>query len=219
MGSDVYTQLDHTWYCASPQKLLARSRLYFTSKWTMILVPSPSQSRAVASRHWPALTMPQTTWEIHTLALRRTLTTQRRGTLGWTQTRPRHFRVAHCHGLPALLSLAMYQRLIPCMGVGSQLQVGSLPSSKKRSKQVCLAQLRRTRYKPTLTMRRREACICASISLEIHAQWMLPWRSMREQSAHGDRATISMSLSCLVAIYSEFGCFLRSIGRLAFSGR
>merc|ERR1712032_307956 len=75
MGSDVHTQLDHTWYCASPQKLLARSRLYFTSKWTMILVPSPSQSRAVATRHWPALTMPQTTWEIHTLALRRTLTT------------------------------------------------------------------------------------------------------------------------------------------------
>merc|ERR1712032_895535 len=57
MGSDVHTQLDHTWYCASPQKLLARSRLYFMSKWTMILVPSPSQSRAVATRHWPALTI------------------------------------------------------------------------------------------------------------------------------------------------------------------
>merc|ERR1711953_637358 len=84
MGS---TQSTWAWYCASPQKLLARSRLYFTSKWTMILVPSPSQSRAVATRHWPALTTPQTTWEIHTLALRRTLTTQRRGTLGWTQTR------------------------------------------------------------------------------------------------------------------------------------
>merc|ERR1719189_915853 len=32
-------------------------------------------------------------------------------------TRPRHFRVAHCHGLPALLSLAMYQRLTPMQGV------------------------------------------------------------------------------------------------------